>query len=87
MYYSNRTSKEIMEEDKENNYITSDSKFIFNTYKTAKLYKQKTFDCLIEIYQLINRIGYKDNDKLFPNKKLPSDFSSFVIKIYTKNIY
>ena len=87
MYYSNRISEEMMEEDKEKNYITSDSKLIFNTYKTAKLYKQKTFDCPIEIYQLINRIGYKDGDKLFPNKKLSSDFSAFVIKIFTKNTY
>ena len=32
-------------------------------------------------------MGYKDGDKLFPNKKLPSDFSAFVIKIFTKNTY
>ena len=36
---------------------------------------------------MINRIGYKDGDKLFPNKKRPSDFSAFVIKIFTKNTY
>ena len=87
IYYSNRTSKKMMKEDKGKNYITSDSKFIYNTYKTAKLYKQNTFDCPIEIYQLINRMGYKDGDKLFPNTKLPSDFSAFVIKIFTNNTY
>ena len=87
IYYSIKTSEEMMEEDKEKNYITSDSKFIFNTYKTAKLYKQNVFDCPTEIYQLINRMGYKDGDKLFPNQKLPSDFSAFVIKIFTKNTY
>ena len=54
MYYSNKTSEEMMEEDKEKNYITSDSKCILNTYKTTKSYKQKVFDCPIEIYQLIN---------------------------------
>ena len=70
MYYPTRTSEVMMEEDKEKNYITFDSKFIFNTYKSAKLYKQKTFDCPIEIYQLINKIGYKNGDKLFSNKKL-----------------
>ena len=31
MYYSTRTSEKLMEEDKEKNYITFDSKFIFNT--------------------------------------------------------
>ena len=75
MYYTTVTSEEIIEEDKEKNYITSDSKFIFNIYKTAKLYKRKVFDCPTKIYQLINRMGYKDGDKLFPNQKLPSDFS------------
>ena len=85
MYYSNRTLEEMMEEDKEKIYITSDSKFIFNTYKTAKFYKLKVFDSLTEIYQLINRMGYKDGDKLFSNKKRPSDFSAFVTKIFTKN--
>ena len=65
MYYSNKTSEKMVKEVKETNYITSDSKFIFNTYKTAKSYKQKVFDCLTEIYQLINRMNYKDGDKLF----------------------
>ena len=87
MYYSNKTSEEIMEEDKEKNYITSDSKFIFNTYKTTKFYKQKVFDCPTEVFQLINKMGYKDGDKLFLNKKRPSDFSAFVTKIFTKNTY
>ena len=32
-------------------------------------------------------MGYKDGDKLFPNKELPSDFSAFVIKIFTKNTF
>ena len=32
-------------------------------------------------------MGYKDGDKLFPNKKRPSDFSAFVTKIFTKNTY
>ena len=32
-------------------------------------------------------MGYKDGDKLFPNKQLPSDFSAFVVKIFTKNTY
>ena len=68
LYYSNRTSEEMMEEDKENNFITSDSMFIFNKYKNAKSYKQKVFDCLTEIYLLINRMGYKDGDRLFPTK-------------------
>ena len=69
------------------NYITSDSKFIFNIYKTAKSYKQQVFDCPSEIYELINRIGYNVGDRLFPNKKLASNFSAFVIKIFTKNTY
>ena len=87
MYYSNKTSTEIMDEDKETNFITSNSKFIFNTYKTAKSYKQKVFDCPTEIYQLINRMNYNDGDRLFLNKKRTSDFSTFVIKISTKNTY
>ena len=87
MYYTTVTSEEMIEDNKENNYITSDSKFIFNTYKTAKLYKRKIFDCPTEIYQLINRMGYKDGYKLFTNQKLPSDFSALVIKIFTKNTY
>ena len=84
MYYSNRTSTEMMEEDNEKHYITSDSKFIFNTYKTAKSYKQKVFDGPTEGYQLINRMGYKDGDRLFPNKQRSSDFSAFVITIFTR---
>ena len=87
MYYSNKTSEEMKDEDTEKNYITSDCKFIFNTYKTAIFYKQKVFDCPPEIYELINRIGYKDGDRLFSNKKRTSDFSTFVIKIFTKNTY
>ena len=87
MYYSNKTSEEMKDEDIEKHYITSDSKFIFNTYKTAKFYKQNVFDCPPEIYELINRIGYNDGDRLFPNKKRTSDFSTFVIKIFTKNTY
>ena len=79
MYYSNKTSEEMKDEDTEKNYITSDSKFSFNTYKTAKFYKQKVFDCPPEIYELINRIGYKDGDRLFQNKKRTSNFSTFVI--------
>ena len=74
MYYSNKTLTEMMDEDTENNYLSSDSTFIFNTYKTVKFYKQIVFDCPPEIYQLINRIGYKDGDRLFPNKKRTSDF-------------
>ena len=31
---------------------------MFNTYKTNTLYKRKVFDCLTEIYQLINRMDY-----------------------------
>ena len=31
MYNSNISSDEVMEEDKDKNYITSDSKLIFNT--------------------------------------------------------
>ena len=87
MYYSNKTSTEMMEEDKESNYITSESKFVFNTYTTTKFYKQKVFDCPTEIFQLINIMGYKDGDRLFPNQKRPNDFSAFVIKIFTKNTY
>ena len=87
MYYTTVTSEEMIEENKEKNYITFDSKCIFNTYKTAKLYKRKVFDCPTEIYQLINRMGYKDGDRLFPNQKLPSDFIAFVIKIFTKDTY
>ena len=30
MYYSNKTSEEMKNEDTEKHYITSDSKFIFN---------------------------------------------------------
>ena len=32
MYYSNKTSEEMRDEDQNKNYITSDSKFIFNIY-------------------------------------------------------
>ena len=32
-------------------------------------------------------MNYKDGNKLFPNKKRPSDFSAFVTKIFTKNTY
>ena len=87
MYYSNKTSEEMMDEAQNKNYITSDSKFIFNTYKTAKSYNQQVFDCPTEIYELINRIGYKDGDRLFPNKKRRSYFTAFVIKIFTKNTH
>ena len=31
-------------------------------------------------------MGYKDGDKLFPNKKRPSDFSAFV-KQYLQRIH
>ena len=69
------------------NYITSDSKFIFNTYKTAMLYKQKVFYWQTKIYQLIKRMGYNNGVKLFPNQKRPSNLSGFVIKLVTKNTY
>ena len=52
MYYTCVTSEEMIEEDKQKNYITSYSKFIFNTYKTAKLYKSKVFDCQIGIFSV-----------------------------------
>ena len=77
----------MMDKDKEKNYITSYSKFIFNTYKTTKFNKQKVFYCPTEIYQLINKMDYKDGDNLFPNKQRPSDFSAFVTTIFTKNTY
>ena len=45
-----------MDDDINTNYITSDSKFIFNTDKTTKFYKQNIFDCPSEVFQLSNRI-------------------------------